>query len=469
MRVRSNEIRRWRIAVRLALLATTVMLCSPLAPTPANAETADAATTGEAKPTTKKPVKEQLEEVWNRDLITGDWQGWRTTLHDRGIDLGLRLSQYGQGVASGGVDKKVKYGGTMDYRLNVDLEKSFGLWEGFMFTMHARSRWGDDVNAEAGALTLPNAGLLQPLPGGYDDTNVTGLMIMQSFFDSRAAAFFGKLDVIDLVDGFFPEIGFGQESFWNVNALVSAMPWFGPIQGLSLWGGGVWTVNEGGIINSGFIVTGTENALDVDNFSDSFSDGVAMFGFVRPTWKLAEMPGYFLAFAGGSTKKQLANDSLPFIEIPGNPGSVIITSGDPDKKRPWGVALYLSQVFWQAENDANRKAAITVGYSFGPNDVQFSSWNVFTRVELFGPLASRPNDRMGVAGWGNGITSDYKERVRDLTLGTRELRDLWGFEVYYNIEINRWLHLAPDLQVLRNENKGDDTAIVPGIRLVMDF
>ena len=31
------------------------------------------------------------------------------------------------------------------------------------------------------------------------------------------------------------------------------------------------------------------------------------------------------------------------------------------------------------------------------------------------------------------------------------LRDTWGFEFYYNIEINKWLHLTSDLQLVKNE------------------
>jgi len=49
------------------------------------------------------------------------------------------------------------------------------------------------------------------------------------------------------------------------------------------------------------------------------------------------------------------------------------------------------------------------------------------------------------------------------------LRDRWGVEHYYNVAINSWLHLTSDLQFAGNEFKGDDVAVIPGIRLVMDF
>jgi carbohydrate-selective porin OprB len=73
---------------------------------------------------------------------------------------------------------------------------------------------------------------------------------------------------------------------------------------------------------------------------------------------------------------------------------------------------------------------------------------------------------MGVSGWYNGITNDVKGLTS--TLGI-DVRDNWGFEIYYNAEITPWLHVSPDLQFLMNSSKGDDIAIVPGARLVLDL
>ena len=90
-----------------------------------------------------------------------------------------------------------------------------------------------------------------------------------------------------------------------------------------------------------------------------------------------------------------------------------------------------------------------------------AKWNVFATLNSVGLLSSRPHDRMGVAGWYTEPAGTFK----DLTRG----RNTWGFEVFYNIQINPWLHLTPDLQIVRSENKGENTAIIPGGRLVIDF
>ena len=60
----------------------------------------------DAKPALEPTVKEQFADVWTRDKLTGDWGGWRTDLlRTRHRHRQFRLSQYYQGVTSGGVDQ----------------------------------------------------------------------------------------------------------------------------------------------------------------------------------------------------------------------------------------------------------------------------------------------------------------------------------------------------------------------------
>jgi carbohydrate-selective porin OprB len=72
---------------------------------------------------------------------------------------------------------------------------------------------------------------------------------------------------------------------------------------------------------------------------------------------------------------------------------------------------------------------------------------------------------MGVSFWYNALSDEFKDLVRPVV----DQRDTYGFELYYNIAINKWLHLTPDLQFIRNEIKGDNLAVIPGLRMVIDF
>ena len=41
--------------------------------------------------------------------------------------------------------------------------------------------------------------------------------------------------------------------------------------------------------------------------------------------------------------------------------------------------------------------------------------------------------------------------------------------MFYNIEALPWLHVTPDLQVIESSLKRVDTAVVLGVRAVIDF
>ena len=403
------------------------------------------------------------KSILARDKLTGDWGGLRTDLTDHGIDIDLRLSQYGQWVTSGGVDTNGEYGGTMDYRVNVDTNKLFGSWKGFSVNMHARTRFGQDVNAAAGNLVIQNTGMMMPAPGDYHGTDVTGLIVSQSlpFFGGPAIVTAGVLDIIDTLNVFWPSLSYGQEGFWNLNSAVVALPWFGAVQGLSLYGAIAVTINEEfKMVESGFLVTGTENvSTSWGSLSDSFDEGAWLAAFHRFYWKMDDKMGHFMVFGGYSTKEQASNDPHDFADIPGQ------GIESTDQKKPWDVALYVYQEFWQAKGDPNRKANFMIGGTVGPDNPQFAQWNFFANVEAFGPMASRPHDRMGVGGWWNGLSDNFTDLVSPVI----DLRDTWGFELYYNFAINKWLHLSADLQLIENEREADDFAVIPGVRLVMDF
>lgn len=404
----------------------------------------------------------RAEDIWTRDKLTGDWWGLRKDLSDHGIDIGLRLSQYYQDVASGGVDTNDEYGGTMDYRVNIDANKLFGA-KGLSFNMHARTRFGEDVNADAGSFVLQNTGMLMPAPADYHDTDITGLTasLYFPFFGGLANVTFGMIDLVDTVTSLFPWVGYGQEGFCNINAMVTALPWFGAVRGLSLYGGMGMTINqEYNMPQSGFLVTGTKNeSTSWGSISDAFDDGTWLAGFHRFFWEVEDKLGYLLVFAGYSTADQAANKPHDFINIPGQ--GIVST----EEKNPWDIAFYLYQDFWQAKGNPDRKANFLIGGTVGPDNPQFAEWNLFANVEAYGPMASRPQDRMGVGGWYNGLSGNFK----DLVSPAVDLRDTWGFELYYNIAINKWLHLSADLQLVENEREDDDFAVIPGVRLVMDF
>jgi len=306
--------------------------------------------------------------------------------------------------------------------------------------------------------------MLMPLPGNYHDTDITGLIVSKvfPFSDTHLADItVGKLDVLDTATGFFPGLAYGQEGFWNVNSSISALPWFGAVAGLSLYGGYGMTINkEHGIPQSGFLITGTENVTTTNGqLADSFDDGVWLAAFHRFLWKMDDKPGYFMIFGGYSTRDQVSNEPHDFFFKPGQ------GIENDDEEKPWDIALYFTQDLWHAEGNPNRKVVFLMGGTAGPDNPQFAQYNFFANVEGFGLIPSRPHDRMGMAGWWNGFSDNFT----DLISPVADFQDLYGFELYYNYQINKWMHLSPDIQLVQNEWKDDDMAVIFGVRLVIDL
>ncbi len=77
-------------------------------------------------------------------------------------------------------------------------------------------------------------------------------------------------------------------------------------------------------------------------------------------------------------------------------------------------------------------------------------------------------DRTGFAGWYNQVNKVLKDLIGSLPTNPR-VGNSWGFELYYNFAINKWLHLTADLQLTQSANKDDNFAVIPGGRLVLDF
>jgi porin len=416
--------------------------------------------------------RDYLLEVWQRDELSGDWGGLRTKLGDHGIKAQFKFSQFGQGVASGGLRKNGTYGGKADYIVDVDLTKLVGLWPGLFFNVHAATQYGESSLIDAGPSLLPNTAMLLPLPN-CRCTEITNIVIMQGLWEGTiplqgdkgaAVVAAGKLDIVDLLTTNFPNFGHGLDGFLNFNSLYNVWNylrfWF-PAQ----YGASIALFNEDqGMPQATFLVYGQDNVSASWNISDSFSDGVGMMGFLRVFWDLGGKPGYAAVMASGSTKEYSVLDGIVW-EPPNFPTLPPRPSLNVKMGNPWVVSPFLYQEFWHGEEGAKgeRKAYVWLSASVSDKNPSFSRWSILTTVEALGLFDSRPLDRMGFAAWYTEFNEAYKD-----SFGIDE-GNSYGFEMYYNLAISPWLHFTADLQLAQGINKGADFAVIPGARLVMNF
>ena len=68
------------------------------------------------------------EGLLRQDTLTGDWKGLRTRWKDHGVDLRNSLTQFYQGVSSGGTETSSEYNGTAQAKIEFDFGNLAG-WE----------------------------------------------------------------------------------------------------------------------------------------------------------------------------------------------------------------------------------------------------------------------------------------------------------------------------------------------------
>jgi porin len=166
-------------------------------------------------------------------------------------------------------------------------------------------------------------------------------------------------------------------------------------------------------------------------------------------------------FVGGtSSRDYFSLDRTDWAIIPGE-GLV-----GKKKEDTWTGAVYYDQVFWQAPDNDKKNLRLFTGWSLSDGNPGFAKWGGFAAVEGWGLVPNRANDRMGVGAFYNQLSSDFKDLTS--TVGIN-LENTWGVELYYNAEITPHMHLTPNLQFVSNQNRNDSTAVILGLRAVIDF
>jgi porin len=97
------------------------------------------------------------KSIWERETLTGDWGGARTSLKNQGIDITLAYIGEVLGVASGGLERKTSYEGRFEFSVDTDLQKLIG-WTGgsthvTVFQIHNS---GHNIGEHAGAIADPS-------------------------------------------------------------------------------------------------------------------------------------------------------------------------------------------------------------------------------------------------------------------------------------------------------------------------
>ena len=395
--------------------------------------------------------------LYERSYFTGDWDGYRTCLAESGIMFEGNVTQYFQGVSSGGTNTTFKYGGHADYLLNMDMDKVAGM-KGLFLKLRAENQFGEFVNRDTGALIPVNTSGL--LPHGEDHVLALTDVLFTQFFSESFGVFFGKLDTLDGDPNAFAS-GRGKTQFMN-SALV-----FNPVAlrttPYSTNGFGFVILQDRQPIFTFSVIDSTDSATTV-NIDDFGEKGVTLAAELRLPTCFFGLPGHQLVGATWSSRNVAILDQDIRVILPPPVGAPPERASDS-----WSVYYNFDQYLVVDPCDPNRGWGIFGRAGIADEATNPLEWLVSVGVGGSSPISCRERDTWGI-GYYHAGASDELPAV--LNLGDGD-----GVELFYNMEVTPWFHLTADVQFIDQGFGGipalgisePDTAVVLGLRGKIDF
>ena len=408
---------------------------------------------------TKRSARQSPRRLWprpgaatsgQRSQLTGDWFGSRTKLAENGFSFFGDLTQYYQGVTTGGKAQRFAYGGRGDYLIDIDTGK-VGLWEGGHLDLRGETRLGQDCNDIDGAVAPSNFAMALPRPN-QNVTALTGLQYTQDLSES-VSVFFGKLNLLDGTPAAYAR-GMRLNYFWNA-AMQSNLSRAYLIP--STLGAG-FTVRDEVEPVFNFYLLDTHYTPTTSGFSTLFSNGVVAYGEYRQRTNWFDLPGHSAVGFLYSNARRTALDFNPYLVLP----AVLKGEPLPTKDSAWTLTYRFDQVLYADAEDPKRNWTLNsdLGLTDGnPNPIRW-----FANVSLVGnsPIRGRENDTIGIGYYHLGVSK--LPILTILGFGPEN-----GVELFYNAAVTPWFHVTPDLQILDPAQSHTATALLVGIRARLSF
>jgi porin len=384
-------------------------------------------------------------DLWSRPQLTGDWLGYRTAMADRGITLDADATQFYQGVASGGIEQRFRYGGHGDYVLKFDFDKLSGQ-EGLFLQLRAEHRFGQALSVrDTGSFGAP--AVLANLPSlNTEDVLLTNVVFTQALSE-QFVVFLGKMDTLDGDMNAFAH-GRGKTQFLNTNFVfnpiaVQTIPYATLGAGFSILQGvePIFT----------FTVLNATDTATTSGFDELFADGVALSAELRLPTRIFGLPGHQDFGVTWNSREYTALGQDPRVILPGF--DIVPIDGS------WSLRYNFDQYFYVDPCDSRRGWGL-----FGRAGISDANPNPIHWIVSFGvggnsPLTGREADRFGI-GWYYGAPSSDLGKNFD----SFNPEDGTGVEIFYNIAVTPWFELTPDLQIIDGGIAKADTAVLFGVR-----
>ncbi len=407
------------------------------------------------------PIPDYSGTLKDREYLTGEWKGLRPKLADLGIQFDVNWTQTLQSIVTGGVDTGAEYGGSLDYKLNLDLYR-MGLVPGGLLTIRAQTRYGESVNGNSGLISPVDTDGFFPLSADDIPITISDLLYTQ-FFSDKFALFIGKFDTLSGDLNPFAS-GRGTQQFMNQNFV------FNSVAILSV---------PYSTLGFGMVIQPTKN-IKISSTIMSTADSSTTTGFQNLgdgwTWSTEANFQYELASLRGGQNVTfiLAGDNEYFNigeRFSFQPGVGFVA---PTENTTWAATWSGWQYLYMQEKPAGpidlgngppsvKGLGLFARLGFADKDTNPIEFSFSGGIGGQGMIPGRDNDRFGV---GYFYTSIETGRLASLT-GIENHSQ--GFEAYYNIAFTPATELTLDVQVVDGVNPTVDTAVILGARLRLNF
>lgn len=412
---------------------------------------------------------------WGGPGVSGDWGEWRELLSDHGVEIFANYTVDIFGNVSGGEQRGAAYAGLLQFGTELDLEKLVG-WRGASLS----STWlwlsGRDASADlvGNFLTVSNI-------AGFETLRMFELWGEQTWWDERISLRVGQLAadsefIISQYAALFINGTFGWPAFTYMN-----LPEGGPGYPMGTLGARLSLQPSENITLMGAVFQGNVFAQEVNRHGFRYRlNAETGYTFLQETqlrWPQDSVKGLGPGQAklGFWWQSGSAADALTTSTTSGNVGVYGIIdqlvfrelSASP---RPVGKnAPETKNSVAPPPDEPTQGLGVFARMALAPADRNVVNFYFDTGLNYTGLLPTREADVFGLA-WAYAQISPgaWNERAAEqLPAAGAEM----VLEATYQAQINPWLILQPDLQLIiqPNATQVGNPALLLGIRGQIDF
>ncbi|HEX3358798.1 MAG TPA: carbohydrate porin [Tepidisphaeraceae bacterium] len=350
------------------------------------------------------------------------WQNWKSDLQKKtGTSFELYLNPAEQIVASGpaqGVNRGVLW-------FNFHLEQT--LWQGARLVTNTRGGKGDGLNRYVDSLFNFNQH-----QGEHSRIYISHLFLEQKLFNDQLTLQAGKMDLLDNFDA--NEVGGWNFAPYGFARNPSIPAPYHAIGANVRWDPTKWLYMQAGI---------------ADAAGDSAETGV------NTTFRDEEP--YFSIYEIGLQPKFMGRPGTYRFIFWNNSGDVARFDGHGVEDGDNGVDISFDQ-------QVTDHLGLFARYGFSNPLVRKMHHFISVGGTYAGPIPGRKDDTLGFGVSHAILSHDYRE-ANDLSATETQ------FDVYYKIQVQPWITVAPDVQVVLNpdQDTSKSSAVIAGVYVEMHF